>query len=170
VSVRFNALIDALAARCRGPVFSSHITLIGGLEGTGDDLSRLASGLAAEVPAFDVKLNTLDTGDSFYQCVFLRAEISDALIKARQLADEVFASCLKEEGRAPRDPFVPHLSLVYGDLDDAQKQDLTAGLEAALATTYKADTISLWQTTGPPSAWRRVGGPYELKGKQDQKE
>ncbi len=62
---------------------------------------------------------------------------------------------------------MPHLSLVYGDLDDTQKQGLTLGLESALATVYKTDTISLWQTTGPPSAWKRLGKPYELTGKQE---
>ena len=80
-------------------------------------------------------------------------------MRARELAEKTFLPYIENKG-----PFEPHLSLVYGDLDEAAKKDLAAGLDAVLATGFRAEALSLWDTGGPPSKWRRVGGPFELGG------
>lgn len=146
---RFQALIARLAARLDTPVFPPHVTLLGGLSGEEPDLCRRAARLARELQPFDVRLLGLAWRDEYYRCLFVEVAPSRALRDAFDAAQGVF-------GRREPGAFYPHLSLVYGDLGEPEKQTVADDIGGYFDETLRIRELVLYDTSGPPPAWRCV--------------
>lgn len=154
LAVRFDALIEALAASHGGPRFRSHITLLGGIEGREPELMRCARSLAARLRPFDLRLDGLGMEDEYFRALYLRAEKAGGLIEARRLAEEEFAPYIDD---GSRHGYGPHMSLWYGDLEAARKEDIIRGMGGGLGALFRVDGISLYRTGGAPHEWARAG-------------
>jgi hypothetical protein len=88
-------------------------------------------------------------GEVYFQCVYLRMVPTDQLNRAHELAATAFGVV---PGNGGGRPYMPHLSLVYGDLDASERR--TAAEEAtrellgdrAPDAGFVAEDISLWRT------------------------
>ena len=168
---------DASGGRC--PVFDPHITLAGGFVGTDDQARERSktnvSRLAATVGALRREAIEMSTGTRIHQCVYLRYVPDARLNEAHVMAANAFGV---EPGNGGGAPYVPHLSLVYGDLTEAERlaarEDARGTLggdvsrEEGLKSTmsFVADSVSLWRTDveDPTCAsWSRVER-YPLSG------
>lgn len=56
-------------------------------------------------------------GEMYYQCVYIRMTPSPQLAKAHEMAAAAFGV---PSGNGPGKPYMPHLSLVYGDSFSAE--------------------------------------------------
>ena len=161
--MRFNSLIEALAREHPpSPLFASHITLLGGIRGAEDDLLQGLNELAGAIQPFQVRLEGLaGHEDSFYRCLYLRAEPSEELLRARKEAERIFTRFRNEasEGEA----FMPHLSILYGRIDNEARQMMINSLGSALGCNFRAESVSLYRTDGAPAEWSRAGGQYPFK-------
>lgn len=159
---RLRAEIDAAAARVPGaPPFAPHLTLVGGLEEMEEAAARRAAArLAASLAPFEVQLDHVAAGRAFYQCVYILAKRSPALVAAGAAARAAF-------GLDPAEHFMPHVSCLYSDLavDLAQRERLATELQARFfgggadalpARAFVAEELELWRTDGEVARWERV--------------
>ena len=148
-AARCQEAIDAEAEKRGTPAFVPHVTLVGGFRGTEDAARKssatLAEALAApEGPLFwgaECAVRGAESATTFFQCVYLAVVPSAPLTKAAEIARQ-------HVGLEPA-PYVPHLSLVYGDLSTEDRDQLVAShapLAAELAEGFVASAVSLWRT------------------------
>jgi len=152
---RLATLIAELARRHGTVAFEPHVTLLGGIAAPEESLLGGARGLVARLRPFDVRLGDVGFGAELFHCVFVAVTETPALLQAHALAQEAF-------GLASAEPFRPHLSLVYGHLDHAEKQ---AARSAAgdLSASFIADSLHAMDTSGEVARWRRLAN-YPLDG------
>ena len=144
--VRLSALIAELAARLGTPRFPPHVTLIPGLVGDEADLAGRTVELSRRLPSLRVRLGPVEATGDYFRCLYLRAEPVAALRAAHSLAAEVF-------GVRDDPDFLPHLSLVYGNLEAAERR-LTEELEDS-PRAFEAVSLELWRTEGRVGEWER---------------
>lgn len=127
--------ITDLSKAYHAPVFDPHVTLLGSLPGTEEAISLRCVKLGESLAPFDIFLAEPACGDQYFQCVFLKAQETPALMNAHELANRLFV-------KAPN-PFMPHLSLLYGHYSLELKHKITSTLSQALSLNFTVDTIHL---------------------------
>lgn len=150
--------IKAQAARIAGaPLFVPHVTLAGGFVGAEDEIRvktrQLASELGSEAgPLFwgaECEVQDVAIGQAYFQCVYMRMVPSSQLAKAHEMAAAAFGI---PAGNGLGKPYMPHLSLVYGDLTAEEREGVAAaakdvlGSDSAVNAGFTADRIALWRT------------------------
>jgi 2'-5' RNA ligase len=156
VETRLRGLIHALAQRHATPVFEPHITLLSGLAGAEAALGERSGALARRLPPMEIELGALAHTPAYFRCLFVRLAESAPLKAAHRAACELF-------GVAEKEDFLPHASLVYGELDCATKERILEELGRRLDLRGTVTRIALIDYRGPPPAWRRVG-TFALSG------
>ncbi len=167
LAVRLNALIEALSAQYGGPGFSAHVTVLGGLKGDEEDLLLAAGALASAMPPFEIRLSGVGREDSFFRCLYLLAEPTSSLMEARLRAEEAFlkfraqggSSERSERSERPEKPekYIPHLSLLYVDIDNSSKDAVIQSIGSAVTANFTVESMSLYRVDGDVPGWRRVG-------------
>ncbi|KAL2343237.1 hypothetical protein Fmac_004522 [Flemingia macrophylla] len=143
VSGRCSNLMSALRSEFGGPTFQPHITVVGAIKLAPDDaLKKLRSACEAILP-FRVTVDRVAAGTFFYQCVFL-------LLRPDPLLLETSAHCCTHFGYSNSTPYMPHLSLLYGDLSDEEKrkaQERANAIDDTLpGLTFQIDRLALYKT------------------------
>ena len=147
VRTRCGALIARLAQRLGTPVFAPHLTLAGTTLEEAEATTRVRA-LARQLAPLTIRLGRLQATDAYFRCLYARADLSPALRHA-------YTTACTALNQTPGD-FLPHLSLVYGDLAAETKKSVIAELGGRLDLTFIVDRVALYDPTGSPSAWRRV--------------
>lgn len=140
-------LIARLAQRLGTPEFEPHVTLAGTTLSETEASERVRQ-LAQQLPPLAIRLAELQSTDAYFRCVYARAELSPALRHA-------YTTACTQLNQTPGD-FLPHVSLVYGDLDADTRKSLIAELGGRLDVSFIADRVALYDPTGSPPTWRRV--------------
>lgn len=144
------AEIAAQAAEYGSPVFTPHVTLLGDVAGSKEEVLAKTQQLAASIKAFRVNFLDVAQGSSFHRCVYLLAAQEPALMAAGVAARQAFG--------AAGDEYMPHLSLLYADAppevraaSQAAATQRLYGEGSGYATLltdpgFTADALSLWYT------------------------
>ncbi len=149
IHAELRELIAQLSQRYAGPVFPPHLTLLGNLSGSEKELIIQTQALAARTRPFPVILTTAGYLSEYFQCVFLQAEATSALLEANRLARNLF--------QLRQDPeFAPHLSLLYGIINTRTKQQIIASIGPEFPRSFMVHTVYLFSTAGDPKDWRQV--------------
>ena len=144
---RFQSLIAGLSARLGTPCFEPHITLLGGLVGSDEALRRQTCALAAAIEPFEIRLREATGLDEYHRCLFVEVALSAALREAHAAARQVF--------NQPREAdFYPHLSLVYGNLEEKEKENILDDIGRRFDESLRIVELGLYDTSGP--VWRSV--------------
>lgn len=146
---RLARVIAELSARYTTPAFEPHITLLSGLGAPQAGLIEKCASLSRLLEAFDIRLATVEALDEYFRSLFVRVEPAAVLEAANARAGEVFRV---KESRS----FLPHLSLLYGDLPAQEKRKLIAELGPLSGLTFRAGRFHLVSTEGEPAAWRHI--------------
>lgn len=146
-AVRLTALSASLRAEHGGPRFAPHLTLLGGL--SADGLVERTAALAETLPPLTVRITRASWGARWFQCVYLLAERSPPLLAARRLACEAL-------GGSPTVAFLPHISLLYGDLPAPTRAGICRSL-GPLPVGFAARELVLVNTVGPTELWTELG-------------
>src|SRR5690242_2167833 len=85
-------LIRELAEQYGGPRFPPHITLLGTVVGTEEEITGLAGEVTAQTPALAVDFDGLGAEEVYFRTLYLVAKPAPALMAANILARQVFAS------------------------------------------------------------------------------
>lgn len=147
VEDRFASLIDSMSRRLGTPHFSPHITLVGSVDSPPDETIARLTTLAANLAPVPVRLSGVGFAEQYFRCLFMRAERTPRLLAAHETA----SAHLK---RPPEADFMPHLSLIYGNLRPGQKQKIVEEIGDRFDITFEADRVGVCLTNGPPEQWR----------------
>jgi 2'-5' RNA ligase len=131
------------------PEFEPHVTVIGTMTGQQQDLTEKMTSLASEVKSFEVKLMDLDYLNEYFRCLFIRIEQSAAVMGANTKARTIF-----DQSRSA--DYMPHLSLMYGDIDTAVKKAVITTIGSDLRCTFPVNNIHLYSTSGAPERWFKI--------------
>ena len=145
-SERLAALVSALAVRLGTPVFVPHVTLLHGLAREERELLVRTEALSMQLARQPVKLGPVESRDEYFRCLSLRVEPVRPLRAAHARAAQAFGVSADPE-------YLPHLSLVYGRLDGAEKERIASSLVAELPISIELTAIEVWRTVGPVREW-----------------
>jgi 2'-5' RNA ligase len=140
-------LIAELAEQHGGPRFPPHITLLGSIVGTDDEIGRLAGEVARQLVPQRVEFDGLGAENLYFRTLYLVVKPTSAVMAANALARRAFAD-------ERTDPFRPHLSLVYGDYSAEIKGAISAAIQARLPAGCDVRALDVYQTEPPVDAWR----------------
>ena len=142
-------IIFQLSREHRACKFEPHVTLLGGLSYSIEEISIKTSQLADSIQPYEVRLGKTDYLDDFYKCLFVRVEPSTAVIDANLKARKILTGY-----RGP--VYMPHLSLMYGDFTPAAKEAIIARIGLEFNLRFEVRAIYLYSTEGEPKNWHRV--------------
>ena len=142
-------LIDELGRRYGSPVFLPHITLLGSIAGAEAAILRATRRLAQALNRFEVALGEIDYLPEYYRCLFIRVEPGETLLAANRQAKAVFE-------QAPDKAFMPHLSLLYAELDEDRKRHEAAELARRYPARIEIAGLDVYTTSGDPRRWRCI--------------
>jgi len=143
--------IHVVRRRGGGPAFPPHLTLLSGSETTLADAEGKLKRLASRLAPFEIKLGRIEWRSEYFRCLYATADLSEGLANARRAAYEAFEM-------NPPPPFEPHVSLLYGSLDEARKQELAAEAGGTVDVTFEVGAVHLVNASpGVPVAdWRTL--------------
>ncbi len=149
IAYRLKERINAMSQQYGTPSFAPHITLLGGLKSSETELISLTNTLVSSLSPFEVTLKETGYSDRFYQSLFLRAEKSSVLEGVRKRACRLFDISDAED-------YHPHLSLLYGDLSQKEKERILNVMGRAFYIRFPVKSIVLMQTEGSPEQWKKI--------------
>lgn len=139
--------IARLADAYNAPRFEPHVTLAGVLTGTEADLRERSTRLAEVMEPCRIQLASPDYTDAYFQCLFLRVELTAELLEAHRRARIIF-------GMDSESDYIPHISLMYGNYPEEVKRGIITGLGDELQGAFTAEQFHLYNTNGPPPSWQ----------------
>lgn len=152
---RAREVISGLALTYGTPSFGPHVTLLGSIEGTSEAVVKTTSMLAQKLGPISVFLDRPGYLAQYFRCLYIGARPDEALMEAHKLSKEMF-------GMDGTPKFMPHMSLMYGDMEAQAKEEIISGLGRWDASGFTAGKIYLLRTQGAPSQWYGIG-EFELK-------
>lgn len=109
-----------LSARFGAPLFTPHLTIAGDTDRPVTQLSAEIAA-AAEVAAFSEAVTGIETSETFFRSFYARFAVSNPLAALKQRLDPQAS-----------EPFLPHVSLLYGPVAAGPKAEAAAQVSAAL--------------------------------------
>jgi len=149
VAFKLQERIRKLSKQYDTPPFSPHVTLLGGIKATETELVPLANTLAASVEPFDLELTKAGCHNTYYQALFVHVKENSELKELRKNACRLF-DCPADE------KFMPHLSLLYGNLPREQKERILNMVGRDFYIQFPVKNIVLMQIDGEPANWKKV--------------
>jgi len=146
---RLARTIRRLSRAYATPSFPPHVTLASRIAGPRQEVLAKAAQLAREIPPLTLRLTGIEGRNEYFRCLVARVGPNKALRQAHRLAKRIFGL------RAQR-PFMPHLSLVYGDLAPSTKRKIIASLGKRFDVEFEVRHMDVVAIQGPPRQWRRV--------------
>ena len=143
--------IKELSKKHDTPVFSPHVTLLGGLTASQTELVALTNTLASSAKPFDLKLSKAGYLDTYYQSLFIHIAQNEGLTHLHENACRLF-DCPD----AYKDEYMPHLSLIYGDLTREQKEKILNNIGREFYIQFTVKKIMLLHTDGMPNQWKKI--------------
>lgn len=149
IAYKLQERIKKLSKKHGTPVFTPHVTLLGGLDASEAELVPLANTLASSVEPFNLKLTKAGYLDTFYQSLFIHVAENSQLKELRNNACRLF-NC------GGTNDYMPHLSLLYGELNQKEKERILNLVGREFYIEFPVKNILLMQTDGKPDQWRKV--------------
>ncbi|GAB2212432.1 hypothetical protein Drorol1_Dr00020398 [Drosera rotundifolia] len=114
-NTRVKTLMTRLRSEFGGPEFEPHVTVVGAVEMTEEDAINRFEAACEGVREYVGEVDGVEIGTFFYQCVFM-------LLKKSREVLENSANCCSHFGYKNSSLYMPHMSLIYGDLTDEEKK------------------------------------------------
>jgi len=143
--------IKELSKKYDTPLFSPHVTLLGGLTASKTELEALTETLVSSVTPFDLKLTNAGYLNTFYQSLFIHVEQNEGLTYLHKNACRLF-DCPEEY----ENEYMPHLSLLYGDINQKQKEKILNNIGREFYIRFTAKKVVLMHTDGKPEQWKKI--------------
>src|SRR5699024_10821039 len=143
IAYRLQERINKMSRQYGTPSFAPHVTLLGSLKASETELISLAGTLVSSLDPVELTLTKAGYHDQFYQSLFLHVKKNKMLGFLRRRACRLFD--LNDSDR-----YTPHLSLLYGDLSQNQKERILNVMGREFYIKFPVSSIVLMQTEGTP--------------------
>ncbi|TVU20586.1 hypothetical protein EJB05_36800, partial [Eragrostis curvula] len=119
---RLRSIMEGLRAAHGGPAFEPHATVVGAIRLRRSQAIEMLRAAGAGVSPYTARVTGVARGDFFYQCVYLLLEPTPEVVGASD-------HCSGHFGYQRPTPYMPHVSLLYGDLTDEEKEEARKKVE-----------------------------------------
>lgn len=143
------SLIKKLAERNNAPIFQPHVTLLGEIKESQEAVISKTQKIAKQHTPFTVSFTHIDFEDYFFRALFLKAQKSDVLSRLNSKTREVFAM-------SGLPPYMPHLSLLYGDFLTPLKENIIRELGREQQYSFLVNAISVVHSQGEAREWKVI--------------
>ena len=140
-------IINELTSVYRAPVFSPHMTLLSPVDLNVNELGSVLTNVAQEITPLFVTMSSLNHTNNIWKTVFIEMEESLELVHLQQGLVSQFPSASPYE-------FLPHISLIYKEMLEEQKEDIIRNL--SVRNSYKMDKIIVMRTGPNVDQWEKV--------------
>lgn len=151
VAFKLQEMIKALSKKYDTPVFTPHVTVVGGLKASKAELVPLVDTLASSITPFTIKLSKAGYLNTFYQALFIHVEENEDLSNLHKKACHFFDCPDKYKNN-----YMPHLSLLYGELSKKEKERILNNIGREMYLQFDAQKMVLMKTSGKPHQWQKV--------------
>lgn len=152
---KFAELIKKLAGEYGGPIFEPHVTLLGGIELPETEMISKTDQLVESQKPFPVTLRQVDFEDYHFRALFVKAEITPALLSLRERAKKIF-------GMQDIPPYMPHFSLLYGNYPNELKEKIIAEIGRDQTAQFEVNSVFLTKG-GEVKDWKIINEfPYGI--------
>lgn len=145
---KLSILIKTLSEEYKSPLFEPHVTLLGEILLSEEDMIQRSKQLVFGQKSFSITLQTVDYEDYYFRALFMRAEKSESLLALHNRTKKIF------EMQAI--PYMPHLSLLYGNLTQSVKEQIIRNIGRKQDMKFTIGAIQLFKTDGEVSSWHKV--------------
>ncbi|XP_058100980.1 cyclic phosphodiesterase-like [Magnolia sinica] len=156
VSERLKQLMRNLRAEFGGPEFEPHVTVVGAMRLTEKDGVRKLEAACQGLKPYTARINTVSRGTFFYQCVYLLLDPTPEVLETSAHTCGHFAYMRST-------PYMPHLSLLYGDLTDEEKEkavERTKSHDPEICNlSFEVSSLTLYETDTEDitlKSWKKV--------------
>ncbi|HKK45725.1 MAG TPA: 2'-5' RNA ligase family protein [Balneolaceae bacterium] len=149
IAFRLEERIKKLSDKYGTPIFPPHVTLLGGLKYKEAELTTLANTLASSLDPFELELTKAGYEDNFYRSLYIHVKATSHLKEIHKMACQLFEMNYEDD-------FVPHLSLMYSELPQDQKERILNVLGREFHIHFPVKSIVIMQTDGKPEQWKKV--------------
>ncbi len=146
---RLKHLTSRLSSQYSAPDFEPHVTLIGKVLGSEEEIISKTALLASAVQPYRIELGRVEYLDEYFRCLFIRVRDTDEVMKADLEARKIF-------GRQNDPKYMPHLSLMYGNCPPETKKQIIVEIGEEFKLGFDAKSIHLFSTNVEPKDWYRV--------------
>jgi 2'-5' RNA ligase len=145
----FARIVRDLANELGVEAFEPHVTLLAYLDGPEDLHVERAGLLAARVRPFEMRLTEPAWLDEHFRSLFMLVDQTPAVMACHSEAALLY-------GRSG-EPFMPHVSLVYGMFPEDTKRTLASRLPAGVRTTFEVKSVILLRSDSTePKDWHEI--------------
>ncbi len=130
------ATITELSRKHDAPLFEPHVTLLGPLPGSEDEIAVHTSHLARQLKPYAIYLTTPAYEDQYFRCLFLNVQETPLVMEANTRAKTTF-------NQPDHPPYRPHLSLLYGSYPIPVKKQIIATLPSLQGVQFAVTTLHL---------------------------
>ncbi|KAK6917752.1 2',3'-cyclic-nucleotide 3'-phosphodiesterase [Dillenia turbinata] len=156
VKEKLKKLMSGLRSDFGGPEFDPHITVVGAISLTESDAIQKLKTSCDGLKSYTASVAKVATGTFFYQCVFLLLQTTPEVMEAS-------ARCTTHFGYKNSTPYMPHLSLLYGDLSDEEKkkaQQKAEALDESISSlSFPVTRLALYETDTEDKttkSWKKI--------------
>lgn len=132
---RFADLIRKLAKENKAPVFQPHVTLLGEILLEETEAIDKTRQLVLNQKPFIIFLQQIDYEDYYFRSLFIRTKMTDPLLLLHNRAKELFQIQIP--------PYMPHLSLLYGNFPQEIKDQIIKEIGKDQSDQFKINSIHL---------------------------
>jgi 2'-5' RNA ligase len=154
--LKIGQLIAELSSVHNTPRFEPHVTLISGITDDVETALLKTQKLAADNNILKASLTGVEYLEYFYRCLFFRTDDSEDIFHLRDKAESLFE-------HSTVNPFIPHISFLYGSLPTFKKEAIIAELGDRFLGGFSLQSLRLIRTELGPESWELLG-EFELLG------
>ena len=148
--------IQRLARELQVPAFEPHVTLLAYLEGTERDHRLRTAELAERLATYECVLSEAAYLDEHFRCLFMLVDPTPTMMSCHAMAAQAFG---KEA-----EPYMPHVSLVYGSFPESRKLEIIGTLPAEVRTSFLVKSVTLIRSDSmEPKDWHEIA-EYPFRG------
>lgn len=140
----FRQIMEKLRIEFGGPAFEPHVTVVGAQRLKKAEACAMLEAACTAMSSYTCRLTDIAGGTFFYQCVYALVEQTPQVMEANLQANRCFG--VDENAR----PYMPHLSLLYGDLSDEDKLKAKAMAKTLCHliqnTEFQVSSLCLYKT------------------------
>ncbi len=144
--IKIGQLIDDLSTVHNTPRFEPHVTLLSGITDDAETAIKKTKLLAEQNIRLRASLTSIEYLEYFYRCLFFRTDDSEDIFKLREAAGELFE-------HSTVNPFIPHISFLYGSLPIFKKEAIIAELGDRFLGGFYLHKLRLVKTDLTPEHW-----------------
>lgn len=140
--------IQQLAVLSGSPVFAPHVTLLARIEGERDVVLEGAQALARECSPLHITLGDIGMEDAYFRALYLHATGTGL--------ERAHLEAARQMGMSGGAPYLPHLSLMYANLDAATKERFLEQILIPTDLSWTADALHVYRTPGSVETWEHI--------------